>query len=319
MQLNRSRLNWGVFFVVLGAVLLASHQGAIPESSLVGTWQLWPLILVGIGLGLVLSRTPAYFVGGLVVAACLGLVLGSFIAVGPQVGCGGGGGTASTVTRDGTFAGSADVSLEIQCGNANVTASNDSRWHVSATNSRGLDAEIQSSESSLSVKSGRQNDWWNKLGDDSWDVSLPTGLPTSLSVSTNAGDTHLTLGGVSLTSLSLSLNAGSLKADLTNARVSNLSVSTNVGSASVTLDGSSNVTGSISTSVGSTNLCYPSQLGVQLRASESLGSGNYSAAGMVRVGDVWQTPNYASANNKADFSVSTSVGSLTLNPAGGCK
>jgi hypothetical protein len=319
MQLNRGRLNWGVFFIVLGAVLLAFRQGALSESSLVDAWQLWPLILVGIGLGLVLSRTPAYFVGGLVVAACLGLVLGSVIAVGPQFGCGGSGGTPSTVTRDGSFAGSADVSLEIQCGNANVTASGDSQWHVRATNSSGLNADIQSSESSLSVTSGRQNEWWNQRGDDTWDVSLPTGQPTSLSVSTNAGDTSLNLGGVNLTSLSLSLNAGSLKADLTNARVSNLSVSTNVGSSSVTLDGNSTVTGSISTNVGSMNLCYPSQLGVQLRASESLGSGNYSAAGMVRVGDVWQTSNYGSAENKADFSVSTSVGSLTLNPAGGCK
>ena len=67
------------------------------------------------------------------------------------------------------------------------------------------------------------------------------------------------------------------------------------------------------------NLCFPSQLGVRLRSSDSLASNNYRSAGLVRVDDAWQTPGYETAANRADLSVSTSVGSLTLNPAGGCK
>src|SRR5664280_2971296 len=76
MGVDRGRLNWGVFFIVLGAVPLAYHQGAVSSSAIGEAWRLWPLILVGIGLGFVLSRTPAAFLGGLVVAATLGLVLG---------------------------------------------------------------------------------------------------------------------------------------------------------------------------------------------------------------------------------------------------
>ena len=79
------------------------------------------------------------------------------------------------------------------------------------------------------------------------------------------------------------------------------------------------VPGTISTNVGSLDLCAPSQLGLRLKSSESLASSNLSSAGLVRVGDDWQTPGYDTAANKADFTVSTSVGSLTLNPAGGCK
>ena len=100
MKLNRGRLNWGVFFIVLGAVPLAYHQGAVSLNALGDAWRLWPLVLVGIGLGFVLSRTPAYFVGGLVVAACLGLVLGSLFAVGPQLGCGPGGSTTGSTSRN---------------------------------------------------------------------------------------------------------------------------------------------------------------------------------------------------------------------------
>ena len=34
MKLNRGRLNWGVFFIVLGVVPLAYHQGAVSLSTL---------------------------------------------------------------------------------------------------------------------------------------------------------------------------------------------------------------------------------------------------------------------------------------------
>lgn len=318
MELNSGRLNWGVFFIVLGAVPLAFHQGAVTEANLSSAWQLWPLVLVGIGLGLILSRTAAYFVGGLVVAACLGLVFGSLITVGPNIGCGRHDGNSSTITRDGSFDGPGNVKLELQCGSATVTASADNQWHVRASNSSGVDPDVRVTANSLSVSSRRDRDWFSQRGDDSWDIALPA-QQTSLSVSVDAGDVHLGLSGVTVDSLSLSLNAGSMKTDLTNAHVNRLTVSTNVGSSSLILDAGSNVSGSISTNVGSMNLCYPNQLGVRLRVSESLGSGNYSAAGMVRAGDAWQTPGYDTATSKADFSVSTSVGSLTLNPAGGCK
>jgi hypothetical protein len=98
MRVARGRLNWGIFLIVLGAVPLAYHQGIIPASSLGDAWRLWPLIIVGIGLAFVLSRTPAYFLGGTVVAICLGLVFGSALAIGPNVGCGGDGQSSRSIS-----------------------------------------------------------------------------------------------------------------------------------------------------------------------------------------------------------------------------
>jgi hypothetical protein len=40
---------------------------------------------------------------------------------------------------------------------------------------------------------------------------------------------------------------------------------------------------------------------------------------MIQVGGVWQTSNYATAAHKATLTVNTSLGSLKLHPAGGCK
>jgi hypothetical protein len=319
MKLDRSRLNWGVFFIVLGAVPLAYHQGAVSLSTLGDAWRLWPLVLVGIGLGLVLSRTPAYFVGGLVVAACLGLVFGSLFAVGPQLGCGHPGGTPTAISRDGGFDGTARVELDLQCGRASFATSPDSQWHVRGSSTGRNNPDVRSSANSLVIGSDNRHDWWPERGDETWDVALPSGQSIGLTVSIDAGEAHLNLGGATLSSASFSLNAGSLHADLTNARVGSLTVSTNVGASSLILDGNSSVSGTLSTNVGSLELCAPAQLGLRLRSSESLASSNFSSAGLIRVGDAWQSSGYDAAANKADFTVSTSVGSLTLNPAGGCK
>src|SRR6476619_7537957 len=82
MHVDRRFLAWGVFFLVLGGIPLAVRQGWIPASALEGAWELWPLILIGIGLHLALRRTSLAALGGLVVAATFGLLLGSAIATG---------------------------------------------------------------------------------------------------------------------------------------------------------------------------------------------------------------------------------------------
>ncbi len=82
MHVNRGLLGWGVFFVVAGAVPLLVQSGAIDPAVVRNVWQLWPLILIGIGLGLILQRTRAAIVGGLVVSVTFGLLVGGWFAVG---------------------------------------------------------------------------------------------------------------------------------------------------------------------------------------------------------------------------------------------
>src|ERR1035437_5153187 len=121
MKVDRGRLNWGIFFIVLGAVPLAYQQGAVSASALGDAWRLWPLIIVGFGLAFVLSRTPVSFLGGTMGAVCLALVFGSALAVGLDIGCGGDGHNQVNVSQTGTFSGSASVNLDLQCGSATVT------------------------------------------------------------------------------------------------------------------------------------------------------------------------------------------------------
>lgn len=318
MTLDRGRLNWGVFLIVLGAVPLAYNRGAISIDTVSDLWRFWPLVLIGLGLGIVLSRTPWAFIGGLVVAACLGLVLGSLLAVGPHVGCGPGSGPSHTFEYDGSFtASNPQVRLDLQCGSARVDTSSDERWHVHGS-TNGDEPAVSSTPASLDVRQGNRNGWFINRGDDRWEVMLPPNLG-SLSAKVDAGEARFSLAGATLASASFSVNAGSLNVDLSAARIESLRLSTNVGSSSLILDGSSDISGEITNNVGSTDICLPAGLGLRVSYNGNLGSENFSGAGLAIVNGAWQTAGYETAIYKANFTIKNSVGSVTLNPAGGCK
>ncbi|MFI5259478.1 MAG: hypothetical protein ACHQ01_07720 [Candidatus Limnocylindrales bacterium] len=319
MRVDRGRLNWGIFFIVLGAVPLAYQQGGVSASTLGDAWRLWPLILVGIGLGFVLSRTPAYFVGGLIVAICLGLVFGSALAVGPNIGCGGDGNSTRTVSQTGSFAGNPSVQLDLQCGSATIATAADGRWHVDASNSAGNTAQISSDAGLLHVSSATASGWSFNRGKDNWQIALPQGAPIDLSSNLDLGDARFTLASANLASAQFTLNMGTLHVDLSGATVTSMTVSTNLGSAYVTLDGSSDLTADMKTNLGALAVCVPAGLGVQVSGSDSLSSSDYGGAGLVQIGGVWKSPNYDSAPHKANLTFETSLGSIKLNPAGGCK
>lgn len=77
MHIRRGYLGWGVVLFLTGAVPLAFRSGYLNDEQIGRLWTLWPLILIWIGVGLILSRTRFDFIGGRIVAATLGLMPGA--------------------------------------------------------------------------------------------------------------------------------------------------------------------------------------------------------------------------------------------------
>ena len=326
MRVNGGLLGWGLFLVLLGAVPLAVRAGALDVATVGRAWELWPLILIGIGAGLVLGRTRAAFVGGMIVAVTFGLIGGSLLATGwnaPFTSCGIGSGDGSGTsfgTRSGTLSGSAVVDLSLSCGDLQVSTGSGSTWTVAGTDDNGQGPRIDSGADRLIVDSHSRSGIGIVGAGDRWRVTLPQDPRLALSISVNAGSALLDLTGASLPSIDASVNAGDLRLDLSGAELlGTLDASANAGSLKVRLPAQS-VTGSLTANAGSVQLCVPSGVAMRFHTSDNpLGSNNFSSRGLVRSGSDWVSAGFDTATTRIDLSASANVGSINLNPENGCE
>ncbi len=323
MRLDPRFLNWGVFFILLGGIPLAVDQGWIAGDAIAGWWRYWPLILIGIGLGLVLSRTPLHFLGGLIVAATFGLMLGSALAGGT----GGRFGFACTADQAGnSFAAqtgalgpNGSVRLEMSCGDLKVTTAQGPDWTLNGSTPDGRRPRVEAAAGRLAVSSDRSGFGFfgSGGGAETWNLTLPT-TTLDLATTLNAGSATFDLAGANIGSVSLTTNAGSMTVDLANAIASGLSATVNAGSTKVTFPDTS-LGGSVTVNAGSFQFCVPSGVGLRIQSSTILGSNNFAERGLVQTGSTWTNPGYLTASKKIDLSATANLGSLELDPEGGCK
>jgi hypothetical protein len=328
MHVNRGLMGWGVFFIVLGVVPLAVRSGMLDPEVLRRAWELWPLILIGIGLGLVLARTRLAILGTLVVAVTFGLMGGALIAAGigsvggfTSCGFGAGQGGDAFPTQAGSFGGDASVRLEMNCGEMNAVAADGPGWSVSGTSEGGQAPELSDTTSKLVVRTPERSGV--DLGADPWrwEVALPRAVAVAMGVAVNAGSGSVDLAGMSVPSLDVSVNAGDARTDLSRTSgTAMFDASVNAGSLTALLPAPvGTMRGNVSVNVGSADLCVPDGVALRLQSSDQpLGSTNFDDRGLRRSGNTWSTPGYDAATSRIDLVVSVNLGSITLNPEDGC-
>lgn len=323
MRLDPRFLNWGVFFILLGAIPLAVGQGWIDPDAFGGFWRFWPLILIGIGVGILLRRTALHFVGGLIVAATFGLMFGSLLAGGVNgdfavgFGCGSGRSGTPFAAQGGTLGSTAGVELEMSCGDMTVTAVPGSGWTLSGSGPDGRTPRVSAGSNELSIRSPERS-WFGSSNGEVWAVGLPTDASMSLSTTLNAGSSRLSLGGLHLNGMSMTTNAGDTKVDLTGATLGSFSLTVNAGSSRIALPAGS-LSGSATVNAGSLGLCVPAGVGLRIQSSSFLASNNFGQRGLVQDGSTWTSPGYGSAAVKMDLSLTANAGSVELDPSAGCQ
>lgn len=326
MHVRRGYLGWGVFLILAGAVPLLVRSGYLTDDQIDRVWNLWPLILVGIGVGLLLGRTRFDFVGGLIVAATFGLMVGGLLSAGVDTistgACGSDRGGVAFPTRDGSLStdeGSVDVRLD--CGDVTIAVAAGNAWRVEGQDADGTGPDIKSDARSLEVRSpdtdGRPI--WVFAKGATWRITLPDAPRLALDLQLNAGSATVTLGGAALGTLDLELNAGSATVDLTSVRqIKDIRFGLNAGSLGLTLPNLS-MTGSIEANAGSTKLCAPPGAALKLQTSDSIiASYDYAGHGLVQNGSTWTTPGFETAAVRIELRTVANAGSFTLDPEGGC-
>ena len=324
MHVRRGLLGWGVFLILAGAVPLAVRAGYLDSDQIARLWTLWPLILIGIGVGLVLGRTRFAFIGGLIVAATLGLMAGGLLSTGMNTFsggiCGQDSGATAFPAREGTFPVAGEVAMELDCGNVTVGMAPGTTWRVEGKDRDGSGPEIAVVDTTLRVRSrdGDRPAWF--LGArETWQVTLPATSRLELDLRLNAGQATMDLAGATLGTVDLQLNAGAATVDLGSAtEIRTIAFELNAGSLGLTLPNLS-MTGSIGANAGSVRLCAPPDAGLRLQTGDSiLGTYDYAGHGLVQDGTTWTTPGFASATVQIDLRTEANAGSFTLDPEGGC-
>jgi hypothetical protein len=333
MSVDRRLLNWGVFLVLLGGVPLAVAQGWIPRDTVVNAWELWPFILIGAGIGLLLRRTPLRGLGGIIVAATFGTILGAILAVGVggigsigigNLGCGAAEANAPQILhQQGTFEGGAGtVLLSANCSSIRVVTASGHGWDVTVRGADSARPTVEASAGALKVRSparplvvpfGSQR--------ATWDTTLGSDPQLGLLVDVNAGDADFDLAGATVTGFSFTGNAiGTSRLDLSAARVAQLDVIVNAGDLRIALPSAASLRGTLQGNAASVRLCAAPGVGLRLVVDGNLtASNNYADAGLTKAGNAWVTEGYAGATTKIDLETTGSAVSFTLNPKDGCR
>lgn len=331
MRINRSLLNWGVFLVALGGVPLAVEQGWLTSDVVGDLLKVWPLILVGIGLGLMLRWTILAWLGGAIVAATFGIIFGALAAAAPDDGlsswqgivpaialgaCGSADGGQATADGDLASATSFAVDVRLSCARLDMSRGAGATWNASARHAGDVEPAIAGTPSELHL-SQRGTDEVFVLGHEArtdWLVELPASATLSLAARLDATDGEIDLDGAPVADVAATLNASDLRLDLTDTSGPTplgLDLALNASSVRLVLPAGS-VSGQAKLNASSLDICLPQGAAARIGLTAVLASDDLSDAGLVRSGDAWQTEGYDAAPARVDLSITSTVSSVSI-------
>ena len=317
MRPRQGFLFWGLLLIPLGAIPLLVRAGALDVSGLLDTWRLWPLLLVGIGLAILVGRTRVAVAGTVVIALTLGTLGGVALAssgswIGAVTHCGPGG-QSQQLARQGAFSATGSVVLDLRCGSLDLTAGGDSQWTVDASY-RDDPPQIDASADRLTIRSADTS----VNQHDDWTIGLPASQVRELSLTANAATSDVDLTSATLHRLDVDVNAGDTRITAAGGGTDGVDITLNAGRLRLET-GSAPMAGSLAINAGAIDLCVPADVGLRLDVNDQLTFGtNLAAEGLARSGTVW-TRDAAAGAPTIELSIQGNAAALTLKGEGACR
>ena len=125
---------------------------------------------------------------------------------------------------------------------------------------------------------------------ESWDLQLNQVVPTDLTVATGAGESTLRLDRMNLT---------------------DLGVTVGVGTATVDLPERGRYDAEIKGGIGPLRLRIPDGMAARIQANSGIGDVHVSGD-FEQQGDIYVSPDYETASNRVDITISTGIGQVTV-------
>ena len=321
MHVNRGFLFWGLGFVTAGVAALAIQFGYLDRTAMAASWRLWPLILVALGVGLILSRSPFALLGTALAAVVLGAAVGTAVAVGPgfAADCGD---SPPTTLQDhaGRLGTSASLDWRLDCGTLNVTMSQGSSWQASVGSTGSEVPSVDGGADRLNLASANQSGGFFPARERArWVVMLPSATAYNAEIHINASKATMDLTGATFNALSLQPNAADIRMKLDDASVDGIDLQLNAGSLSIVTSAGTTLSGTMEINAGSVQLCAPSGAGLQITATGTAFGTNLGDTDLTRNGDTWESAGFAQSAHQITLAVHGNAASFDLNPPGGCE
>jgi hypothetical protein len=325
MQLDRRLLGWGLFFILVGAIPLATRAGALDPAIVRGWPSLWPILLIGWGIGLLLRRTPVEWLGGAVTAVVFGIMGGGLLATGFSggsfsSGCGGQAPGKAFATQTGALTTAGRLDVELSCGSLSLRTIDGTSWSVSGTETEGAAPQVKIDGPSVAISARDRGAFFGgDLRRTDWSLAVPTGTQLGLGVTINAGQGTGNLDGAQLGDVRVTVNAGSARLDLSHvAAMGEVSATVNAGGGVILLPLDAR-SATLSMNAGSLDLCLAAGTPVRVTWSGTLGSNDLDRSGLTKTdSNTWESANLNPLSTFLDLRVSANAGSFGLDTDGTC-
>ena len=295
---NIGGLFWGLLIILIGGMLLIDNLG-IYDLNMIRIWQLWPIILVGIGVSMLsLKGIAAGLVAGLMILISMVAIL--YVTTAPVAprSSGSDSGEEISIEAPQNLDNTAEVTIKTAAGLLNVSSSDDVNL---------ADATLKSDIMSLN----QENETINGKQKVLIEASRQGGSwPLSFGNITNELDVILT----QQTPLDLTIDAGAAKieASLENVRTKSIKVDAGASSAEVKLGDSEDRTDvEIDTGMSSFLLRIPEASGVRVDADGGLSSKDFGGLSELSKG-VYESEGFDNADNKVYIKLDAGMSSFRI-------
>ncbi len=328
-----------IVLIAIGVVFLLHNLGLLPDFSLnwLAAMQLWPLLLILIGVNIVVRQAPRPYGGmlsalvGLLAVGIFGYVLLFSEDNAMLSGLGFRTSPTDVQTEQISFAAndlqSADVELDFGAAGVNVSALEDSanliEGQVSYVGDLTFNTSQSGSRASVFLSEDNAGLWWlnptnwTTNGLEKWQIGLNSRVPLDLILDVGAGAAHFDLSELTLQLLNVDGGAGSMEMVLPDGEY-DVTVDVGAGSTRMTLAENGRQQIEIDGGAGSLTLYLPPNREARITVEDGAGSFNIDGSRFSQVSGrddddgVWETAGYERASDVLDLTIDISAGSVTV-------